>query len=96
MTAYLLADHLLNFVAPAAIIALLMVIFSRIFYRGSRSKQSFAHAWWAQAAINFIVGVVALAAGLVLLGRDGMMLTYVLLVFFMAYSQWWLLGGLKD
>ncbi|MEO6322165.1 MAG: hypothetical protein ABIR56_15845 [Polaromonas sp.] len=95
MTAYLLADHLLNFVAPAALIALLLVLFSRLFSGFFRSKQSFAQVWWAQAAINFVVGAGVLAAGLVLLGRDGKMLTYVLLLLATAVSQWLQLGGWK-
>ena len=95
MSAYLLADHLLNLVAPAALIALLLLVFSRLFPGFFGSKQLFAQAWWAQAAINFVVGAGVLAAGLVLLGRDGKMLTYVVLVLAMAASQWWQLGGWK-
>ncbi|MEO5661301.1 MAG: hypothetical protein ABIQ90_16130 [Polaromonas sp.] len=95
MTVYLLADHLLNLVAPAAIIALLLVLLSRLFPGFFRSKQSLAQVWRAQAAINFVVGVVLLAAGLVLLGRDGKMLTYVIVVLGVAGSQWWQLGGWK-
>jgi hypothetical protein len=95
MTAYLLVDHLLNLVAPAALIALLLVVFSRLFPQFFTSKQSFAQAIWAQVAINFVVGAGVLAAGLVLLGRDGKMLTYVVLVVAVAVSQWWQLGGWK-
>ena len=92
MTAYLLADHLLNLVAPAALMALLLVGFSRLFFR---SKKVLAHAWWVQVAINFVVGVGVLAIGLVLLGHDGKMLTYVVLVLAIACSQWGQLGGWK-
>ena len=95
MTAYLLADHLLNLVAPAALIALLLVAFSRLFPGFFTSNKAIAQAWWAQAAINFVVGAGVLTAGLVLLGRDGRMLTYVVLVLAMALSQWCLLGGWK-
>ena len=95
MTAYLLADHLVNFVAPAALIALLLILFSRLFSGFFGSKKTFAHVWWAQVAINFVVGAGVLTAGLMLLGRDGKMLTYVLMVLAMACSQWWLLGGWK-
>jgi hypothetical protein len=95
MTAYLLADHLLNFVAPAALIALLLVLFSRLFSGFFRSKQSFTQVLWAQTAINFVVGVGVLSASLVLQGRDGKMLTYVVLVLAIACSQWWQLGGWK-
>ena len=95
MTAYLLANHLLNFVAPAALMAVLLVAFSRLLSGFYGSKMSFTHSWRAQLAINFIVGVIVLVAGLVLLGRDGKMLTYLLLVLAMAASQWWLIGGWK-
>ena len=95
MTAYLLADHLLNLVAPAALIALLLVAFSRLFYGFFKQKQAFMPVWWRQAAINFVVGAGVLTAGLVLFGRDGRMLTYVVLVLAMALSQWCLIGGWK-
>ncbi|MDB5928446.1 MAG: hypothetical protein JWR60_153 [Polaromonas sp.] len=95
MTAYLLADHLLNLLAPAALMALLLAVFSRLFQKFFKPKQPLAQAWYAQAAINFIVGAVVLTAGLALLGRDGKMLTYVLLVLAMALGQWWQLGGWK-
>lgn len=95
MTAYLLANHLLNFLAPAALMAMVLVVFSWLFSRFSRSKKAFAHSWRAQLAINFVVGVMVLAAGLVLLGRDGKMLTYLVLVLAMAASQWSQLGGWK-
>lgn len=95
MTAYLLLNHLLNFVAPAALLALLLAAFPRLFAGFFRSKRPLVPAWWAQAAINFVVGAGVLAAGLVLLGRDGKMLTYVVLVLATAGSQWLLLGGWK-
>ena len=95
MTAFLLADHLLNLVAPAALIALLLTALSRLFAGFFKQKQTFAHDWWAQTAINFIVGSGVLIAGLTLLGRDGRMLTYVILVLAMALCQWCLLGGCK-
>ena len=95
MTAYLLAGHLLNLLAPAALIALLLVAFCRVFPGFFTSNKAFSHSWRAQAAINFVVGSAVLVAGLVLLGRDGKMLTYVLLVLAMATSQWCQLGGWK-
>ena len=93
MTAYLLADHLLNLVAPAALMALLLAVSSHLFSEFFRSKKTFAQPWWIQSAINFIVGSGVLAAGLVLLGRDGKMVTHVMLVLAMAFSQWCQLAG---
>ena len=95
MTAYLLVNHLLNLLAPAALIALLLVVLARLFSGFFGSNKPFAQVWYAQAAINFIVGAGALVAGLVLLGHDGKMLTYVVLVATMALSQWFQSGGWK-
>ena len=95
MTAYLLSNHLLNFLAPAALMAVLLGVFSRLFSGFFGSKKPFSHSWRAQLAINFVVGAGVLAAGLVLLGRDGKMLTYLALVLAMATIQWWQLGGWK-
>lgn len=95
MSAYLLINHLLNFMAPAALLALLLVVLSPLFLGFFRSKRPFVESWWVQVAINFVVGVLVLVAGLVLLGRDGKMLTYVGLVLATATSQWLLLGGWK-
>ena len=94
MTAYLLANHMLNFVAPAAFMAGLLA-FSRLVAGFDESKMPFAPSWRAQVAINFVVGVIVLSAGLVLLGRDDKMLTYLLLALAMAACQWWQLGGWK-
>lgn len=91
MSAYLLINHLLNFMAPAALLALLLVVLSHLFFGFFRSKRQDIKSWWVQAAINFVVGVLVL----VLLGRDGKMLTYVGLVLATATSQWWQLGGWK-
>ncbi len=79
--------HLLNFAAPAACVALLIASVSRIFMK----KSPLAYSWWAQAAINFIVGLVTLTAGLWLFGRDGKMASYAALVVCNATSQWWML-----
>ena len=82
-------NHLLNFTAPAAMVALLLVLVARVFWR----KESSALAWYAQAAIIFIVGCAALLASLWLLGRDGRMVGYGALVLAAASVQWGLLRG---
>lgn len=92
MTAYLLLNHVLNFLAPAMAVALLLVALARLFFGFFRSKRSMAQVLWVQFAINFIVGALVLVAGLLLFGRDGKMLTYVALVLATAVSQWCLLG----
>ena len=79
--------HLLNFAAPALSIALLVVLLARILAR----KQAVAPVWHAQAAINFVVCVVSLLAGLWYFGRDGTIASYTAMVLCCASSQWWML-----
>jgi Ni,Fe-hydrogenase I cytochrome b subunit len=91
MTAYLLTDHLLNLVAPAAVVALILVLLASFFGQFSGAKNPVAQSIWARAAIIFIVNLVVLVAGLVLFGNDGRMATYAVLVLAAATCQW-LLG----
>jgi hypothetical protein len=79
--------HLLNFVAPAAVVSLLTVLMARLSLR----KQAMPLVWWAQAAINFVVCVLALLGGLWFFGRDGKMASYAALLVCCATSQWWML-----
>ncbi len=95
MTAYLLTNHLLNFIAPAACVALLLVLLTRLSFGLFGSKQPLARAWWAQAATILIVGVVILTAGLLAFGRDGKLMTYAALVLGAALCQWVLVRGWK-
>ena len=95
MTFYLFAVHLFNLVAPAAMIAVLLLALSWLFPDFFKKKQAFSQAWWIPLAINFLVGAGVLVAGLVLLDRDGKMLTYVALVLAMAASQWLQVSGWK-
>lgn len=88
MTAYLLLNHVLSFLAPAAILALLLVLTGRIFSRFLTSNKPLAQYLLAQAAIIFIVNVLVLAAGLVWFGNDGKMLTYAAMVVAAAVCQW--------
>jgi len=93
MTFYLLANHLLNFVLPAAAVALLLVLSSRVFGGVFRSSRAVAATWWAQTAIVFVANVVVLVVGLAFFGRDGKMLTYAAMVAGAAACQWVLLGA---
>ena len=95
MTAYLLTNHLLNFMAPAAFMALAVVLLSRLFPGFFRSKRSFPHTFWAQTAIVFIANLMLSVVGLVLFGQDGKMATYAALVLGAAVCQWLLLRGWK-
>lgn len=76
--------HLLNFVAPAVIVALLVALSVRI----AVSRQAAPQHWWTPVAVNSIVGVLALVAGLWHYGVDGKMSTYAGLVLAVGTSQW--------
>lgn len=95
MTAYLLTNHLLNLMAPAAVLALLLVLLSRVFSRFSTSKKPLTQSIYAQAALIFIVNVLVLAAGLVFFGNDGKVSTYAAMVLAAALCQWVMGRGWK-
>ena len=79
-----LSIHLLSFVAPALAVALLVALAGRLVLPRSGRPQR----WWLPFALNFVAGVVVLAAGLWWLGRDGKMVTYAALVITVATCQW--------
>ena len=93
MTAYLLTDHLLNFMAPALFVALGLVLLSRLMGRFFTSKRPVRQSLWVHLAIIFIANVLVLAVGLVFFGNDGKMLTYAALVLVSAVCQWVLSRG---
>ncbi|MEI8171709.1 MAG: hypothetical protein WCG50_18695 [Rhodoferax sp.] len=82
-------NHLLNFVAPAAWLALGVTLVARIFIK----NRPVALTLPAQAAINFVVAVMVLGIGLWVFGRDGKMLTYTGMALLSATSQWVMLRG---
>jgi hypothetical protein len=81
-------NHVLNFFAPAAATALLVVLGSRFF----RQKRPLTQAITAQAAINFIVCAAVTMAGLWVFGRDAKMATYLAMVVASGTVQWLLMG----
>ena len=95
MTALNLTNQLLNFMAPAAFVALLLVLLTRTAPRFFTSKRSLAPSLLSQAAIIFIANVLLLLAGLVLFGRDGKMASYALMALGAATCQWLLVRGWK-
>ena len=80
MTAYLLTDHLLNIMAPAAVMAVLLVMLNRFGSLLFRSKDLEVPDSTTSLAIIFIVNVGVLSAGLVVFGHDGTMATYAAMV----------------
>ena len=84
-----LLNHLINFLAPAAWLALLVPLLARLFIK----NQAAAPVWYAQAAINFVVSLLVLAGGLWFFGHDAKMLTYTAMALLCATSQWLMLRG---
>ena len=95
MTAYLLTNHILSFLAPAALTAMLLVLMTRLFRRFLTSNVPLAQSLPAQAAIIFIVNVCSLTAGLLAFKNDGKMATYAAMAAAGALCQWILLRGWK-
>lgn len=95
MTALNLINQFLNFMAPAACVAVMLVLMTRLFSRFLRSKRPLALSLPKEIAIVFVVSVLLLFAGLALFGRDGKMASYALLAVGAASCQWVLLRGWK-
>jgi len=93
MTAYLLLNHLLNFAAPAAWVALLLVSATRLLPGFLGSRRPLAPSMASQMAVIFVVGLTILVVGLLVLGRDGKLVSYAALVAGAALCQWILLRG---
>lgn len=79
-----LLRHVLNFVAPAFAMALLLPTVARFWQK----KRGFRHNWRTQFAIVFVASAATLLAGLVIFGRDGKMASYCALVLVAATVQW--------
>ncbi|MEY4344900.1 MAG: hypothetical protein RL032_732 [Pseudomonadota bacterium] len=86
-----LLNHLLNLVAPALVVGVVVAYAAPVFNR----NWAVARVQYAQAAINMVAGMVALLAGLVFFGRDGKMASYGLMVLLIASAQWFSARGWK-
>ena len=84
MTALGLLIHLFNFLAPAAVVGLLVAWVTPFVLKNARVH----HSWLAQAAINFLSSATALLAGLWFFGHDGKIASYAFMVLACASSQW--------
>ncbi|MCY7370021.1 MAG: hypothetical protein LH479_03910 [Polaromonas sp.] len=93
MDVFMLINHLLNFAAPAAAMAVLLVLPTRPGVGLFKTNRPVVQSIWAQTAIVFIASVLILAGGLAVFGRDGKMLTYAALVAGAALCQWVLIRG---
>ena len=83
MAAADLLNHLLNFVAPAFWIAVLLTVAARLVVPGPTRV-----AWPWRLLLNAGGGVRVLVLGLVLTGHDGAMATWIALVLAMATTEW--------
>ena len=79
-----LLDHLLNFIAPALVVGLLVAAMAPVLMKKSRPH----HSWLIQSAINSGANVLVLLAGMLIFGHDGKMATYAAMVLTCASSQW--------
>ncbi len=84
-----LINHLLNFMAPAVWVAVVVTLLTRFFM----PKRAVARSLKSQIAINFVVCLAALVMGLLVFGRDGKMATYAAMALLGATSQWVMLRG---
>jgi len=77
--------HLLNFLAPAAGVALATALLAKLVWRRELAPASLVRLW----AWGSLAGALALVAGLLIGGRDGRMATYGALVGATALALWW-------
>ena len=84
-----LINHLLNFVLPALVLALLLPLCVRGLAIGRAAPAGLAR----QMLVLALVHMAVLVAGLLVFGRDGKMVTYLGMVVAGASVQWLLLGA---
>jgi hypothetical protein len=80
-----LLNHLLNFVAPALWVAVLVPLLARFF---TPKKKFVTPSLPLQIGVNFVVNLTLLGIGLWFYGRDGKMGTYGGMTMACATSQW--------
>ena len=87
MTAYLLTNHLLNFIAPAAFVALGLVLLARFLGHFLRTNKAVAGGLIASVAIIFAVNLLVMTAGLVFFGTDAKIASYAAMLVAAAATQ---------
>lgn len=75
--------HLLNLALPAGLTAICLVLLTPILVQ----KPRFAYRFVLQGLIIFTTGLIATLGGLYLLGQDGKMATYAVMVLAMGFVQ---------
>lgn len=76
--------HLAGFAAPALALAPAVVLVARL-SAGQRGRR---RPWRVELALNLVVCLAVLIAGLIWTGHDGRMATYAALVLASASTQW--------
>jgi hypothetical protein len=89
MTLFALLNHVLNFLAPALWLALLLPLASRWIFRSKVKKPGLG----LQMVVIFALSLLVLGLGLGYFGRDGKMATYLGMTVIAATSQWLMLRG---
>ena len=87
-----LLNHLLNWLAPALWLAVLMPLLARLAMRRQRA----AARLWTQMTANFTLNLMVLGLGLWFFGHDGKMATYIGMLLACASSQWFFLRAWRD
>ena len=89
MTALALLNHVVNFLAPALWLALLLPLAGRWIFRQKGKSPGLG----LQVMVNFVLSLLALGLGLWFFGRDGKMATYLGMAVIAATGQWLMLRG---
>ena len=77
--------HIVSFFGPALGLALVVPSLARlVWWRALRSA-----SWWVMVKRVLGINALVLVGGLLLLGRDGAMWTYIALVLASATTVWW-------
>jgi O-antigen ligase len=79
--------HFCNFFVPAWAVAGMLAAAAKLVWRADASRQS----WRRLACWGGIGGCLGLVAALALLGRDGKMAGYGLMLLGICLPQWWLM-----
>ena len=87
-----LLNQLLNFAAPALVVAMLTASAGTMFAPGTNSLRRYV----AQSCLHFGLNLAVLGVGLWAFGHDGKMLTYACMVLLSATCQWLLLRGWRQ
>jgi hypothetical protein len=77
--------HLLNFFAPALLVSAMAAALTKLLWWRQLRSASWGRLWAWSATFAGAVSI----AGLVVLGRDGKMLTYGAMVASCALGLWW-------